>query len=115
VADAAGSLEHVTATEAIELASEGTLLVDVREQWEWDAGHAPTAVHIPMGSLGERLEEIPDDQSVLVICHSGGRSLTVGTALADAGFRAVNVFGGMTAWEQSGGAVVRPAAEAPLA
>jgi rhodanese-related sulfurtransferase len=114
VADA-GSLEHITAAEAIDLADGGALLVDVREQWEWDAGHAPPAIHLPMGSLGDRVEELPDDQPVLVICHSGGRSLTVATALADAGFNAINVVGGMTAWEQSGGAVVRPATEAPLA
>jgi rhodanese-related sulfurtransferase len=115
VSDSAGALEHVTAEEAIELANEGELLVDVREQWEWDTGHAPQALHVPMGSLRDRLEELPADQIVLVICHSGGRSLTVATALADAGYRAVNVLGGMTAWEQSGGVVVRPAPQAPLA
>ena len=108
-----GSLEHVTAEEAIELANEGATLIDVREQWEWDAGHAPQATHIPMGSLGDHLDELPMD--VLIICHSGGRSLTVATALAESGFRAVNVLGGMIAWEQSGGVVVRPAPQAPLA
>ena len=108
-----GSLEHVTAEEAIELANDGAVLIDVREQWEWDAGHAPQATHMPMGAIGDHIDELPDE--VLIICHSGGRSLTVGTALADAGFRAINVLGGMTAWEQSGGVVVRPAPEEPLA
>ena len=110
-----GSLEHITAEEAIELANEGAILIDVREQWEWDAGHAPQASHIPMGTLGDHIDELPDGESILVICHSGGRSLTAATALAEAGHRAVNVLGGMTAWEQSGGVVVRPAPEAPLA
>jgi len=110
-----GSLEHVTAEEAIELSNEGALLIDVREQWEWDAGHAPQATHIPMGQLAEHVAELPEGEAVLIICHSGGRSLTVASALADAGLRAVNVLGGMTAWEQSGGVVVRPAPHAPLA
>lgn len=113
--DPAGSLEHVTAEEAIDLAGEGVALLDVREQWEWDAGHAPQASHLPMSSLGDHLDELPADERLLIICHSGSRSLTVATALADAGYRAINVLGGMTAWEQSGGVVVRPAPEPPLA
>ena len=108
-----GSLEHVTAEEAIELSNEGATLIDVRERWEWDGGHAPQATHIPMGSLGDHLDELPEE--LLVICHSGGRSLTVASALADAGLRAINVLGGMIAWEQAGGMVVRPAPQAPLA
>jgi rhodanese-related sulfurtransferase len=110
-----GSLEHVTAAEAIERSNAGALLIDVREQWEWDAVHAPQATHIPMGTLTEHVDELPEGDAVLIICHSGGRSLTVASALAEAGYRAVNVLGGMSAWEQSGGAVVRPAPNAPLA
>ena len=110
-----GSLEHVTADEAIELASGGAILIDIREQWEWDAGYAPQATHIPMRSLGDHLDELPDDEAVLVICQIGGRSMTVAAALADAGYQAINVLGGMDAWEQSGGVVVRPASDPPLA
>lgn len=112
---AAGSVPQITVDEAIERASAGVLLIDVREQWEWDAGHAPQATHIAMRELGDHVAELPNDQDVLVICQSGGRSLTVATALADAGYRAVNVLGGMTAWEQAGGVVVRPAPPEPLA
>ena len=115
MSDAVGSLEHVTADEARELSNTGTLLIDVREQWEWDAGHAPNAVHIPMSVFGEHVDELPEDAPVLVICHSGARSLSVATALSEAGFHPVNVLGGMTAWEQSGGPVVRPAPPIPLA
>lgn len=113
--DAAGSLQHITAEEAIELSNEGALLIDVREQWEWDAGHAPQATHIAMRELGEHVDELPSDQDVLIICQSGGRSLTVATALADAGYRAVNVLGGMFAWERAGGVVVAPTPPEPLA
>ncbi len=110
-----GSLQHITAEEAIELSNDGATLIDVREQWEWDAGHAPQATHIPLGELSEHVDELPEGEAILIICHSGGRSLTVATALAEAGFQAVNVLGGMIAWEQSGGVVVRPAPQAPLA
>lgn len=110
-----GSLGNVTVEEAIELSNEGAILIDVREQWEWDAGHAPNATHIPLGSLGDHVDELPETEAVLIICHSGSRSLRAAEALAEAGYQAVNVLGGMTAWEQSGGVVVRPAPEAPLA
>ena len=110
-----GSLQQITADEAIELANEGALLVDVREQWEWDRGHAPQAVHMPMSSFADSISQLPDDADILLICHSGQRSLTVASALADAGYRAVDVLGGMTAWEQSGGVVVGPAPQPPLA
>lgn len=105
-----GSLQHVTAEEAIELSAAGTLLIDVREQWEWDAGHAPEAVHTPMSRFGDYVDELPTDADILVICQSGARSFTVGSALADGGYRATDVLGGMSAWQQSGGTVVGPAA-----
>jgi len=110
-----GSLQHITAEEAIELAGEGALLVDVREQWEWDRGHAPTAVLMPMSAFADHVDELPTDADILVICHAGSRSLTVASALADAGYRAVDVLGGMDAWERAGGAVVGPAPQPPLA
>jgi len=112
---AEGSLQHVTAEEAIELANEGALLIDVREQWEWDRGHAPNAVLMPMSSFADYVDELPTDADILVICHSGSRSYTVGSALADGGYRAVDVLGGMEAWRQAGGVVVGPAPQQPLA
>ena len=110
-----GFVKNVTAREAIELAHAGSMLVDVRERWEWDASHAPQATHIAMGELRQRSEELASNYPVLIICHSGARSLSVATDLVDAGFSALNVLGGMIAWEQAGGAVVRPAPGAPLA
>ena len=110
-----GSLQHVTAEEAIALVNDGALIVDVREQWEWDRGHAPTAVLAPMSSFADHIDELPKDADILVICHSGARSNTVASALADGGYRAVDVLGGMEAWKQAGGAVVGPAPQSPLA
>lgn len=77
--------------------------LDVRELDEWQAGHAPTAVHIPMSELPERLGELPADQDPLyVICRSGGRSARVVAFLAQQGYQAVNVSGGMQAWAGAG-------------
>jgi len=77
--------------------------LDVREPDEWQAGHAPTAVHIPMSELAARLGELPSDQDPLyVICRSGGRSAKVVAFLAEQGYPAVNVSGGMRAWAGAG-------------
>jgi rhodanese-related sulfurtransferase len=79
-----------------------TVLLDVREQDEWDAGHAPSARHIPMGELAGRLDELPADSEVLVICRSGGRSARVTAFLNANGWDARNVDGGMQSWQAAG-------------
>lgn len=84
-----------------ELPQDVTLL-DVREQDEWDAGHAPRAQHIPMSELAGRLAELPADQEVLVICRSGGRSARVTAYLNANGWDARNVDGGMQSWHAAG-------------
>ena len=84
-------------------------LLDVREEQEWVAGHAPTARHLPMSELTGRLGELPDDDPLYVICRSGGRSARVVAYLAAQGYPAVNVDGGMQAWSAQGRAVVADA------
>lgn len=81
---------------------EQAYLVDVREDEEWVAGHAPGAQHIPLGEVGERAGQIPRDRDVYVICRSGGRSARATQALNAAGFQAINVSDGMTGWESAG-------------
>lgn len=81
---------------------EGVVLLDVRENDEWAAGHAPHALHIPMGELSGRLEELPKDDDVFVVCRSGGRSARVTAFLNANGWDAVNVDGGMQSWAASG-------------
>lgn len=98
-------MPEINADEAIDLVADGALLIDVREQDEWDAGHAPTAQLLPMSALKDRLDEVPTDRQVLIVCHSGGRSARVTNFLLAEGYDAVNVVGGMTAWAAAGGPV----------
>lgn len=107
--------QEITVDEAIERAGATGWLLDVREQGEWDDVHAPVAHLIPLLQLGDRLEEIPNDEPILVICHSGFRSAKAANALVDAGYDAVTVAGGMVAWQSAGGVVLEagsPAADA---
>ena len=99
--------ESIEVHEAIALADAGEVwLLDVREPFEWISGHAPVAHHIPMGDLGLRQDELPDDGTVIaVICHLGSRSRRVTDALVQADYRVVDVAGGMVAWQAAGGAV----------
>jgi len=82
------------------------VLLDVREDDEWQLGHAPGARHIPMGEVPARLDEIPADAELYVICHGGGRSQRVAGYLARNGYQPVNVSGGMAAWAGAGRPVV---------
>ncbi|MFC7326136.1 rhodanese-like domain-containing protein [Marinactinospora rubrisoli] len=88
-------------------------LLDVREPDEWRAGHAPHAVHIPLGELAQRAGEVPRDRQVYVICRVGGRSAQAVQALNDAGWRTANVAGGMSAWALAGRAMTSETEAAP--
>jgi len=81
---------------------DGAWLLDVREDDEWAAGHAPGARHVPLGELSARAAEVPQDQAVYVICRSGVRSGRAAQALAAAGWEAINVAGGMQDWAAAG-------------
>lgn len=93
------------------------VLLDVREADEWAAGHAPTAQHIPMSELTARLGELPDADPLYVICRSGGRSARVVAYLTQQGHSAINVDGGMQAWQLAGRPMVAevPGAEPTVA
>jgi rhodanese-related sulfurtransferase len=98
----------VSAVDAMN-ARQDVVLLDVREPQEWNAGHSPGAIHIPLGSLPASLGRIPRDKKVYVLCRSGNRSRTGTAILRDAGFDAHNVSGGMQAWEVDGGRVLNRA------
>ncbi len=79
------------------------VLLDVREDDEWVAGHVPEAVHVPMSELTGRLADVPAAAARLyVICRSGARSARVAAYLNGNGWDAVNVDGGMLAWAAAG-------------
>lgn len=98
-------MEPVPNTSVGQLPAGGWLL-DVREDDEWAAGHAPDATHIPMAELPGRLDELPADGEVYVICRSGGRSARVTAYLNQNGWSAVNVDGGMQHWAAAGRSMV---------
>ncbi|WP_344247333.1 rhodanese-like domain-containing protein [Isoptericola hypogeus] len=82
---------------------DGATLLDVREQDEWDAGHAPGAVHIPLGELSVRYGELDAGAPVFVVCRTGGRSAQATRFLVEGvGYDAVNLDGGMVAWARRG-------------
>jgi len=98
VPDSTPETPEVGPSEARDLMADGAFLLDVREPDEWAAGHATDAVHIPMGQLGARQDELPTDRRIVAVCRSGGRSRRVTQALVGAGYDAVNLDGGMQAW-----------------
>lgn len=85
-------------------------LLDVREDDEWQAGHAEGALHIPISEFAARYSEFTEaasqDGRVHVICRSGGRSAQVAMYLVQQGIDAVNVDGGMQVWAAAGRPVV---------
>jgi len=78
-------------------------VIDVRAESEWDAGHLPGVVNIPLGSLPGRLDEIPADRPVVLQCQGGGRSAIATSILQANGFSdAANLAGGFRAWKAAG-------------
>jgi rhodanese-related sulfurtransferase len=93
---------------------DGAFLLDVREDDEWAAGHAPDAVHVRLGDLGARAGELPRDREVYVICRSGARSAYAAQALTGGGWTAVNVSDGMTGWAVAGRPMVSETGSEPF-
>jgi rhodanese-related sulfurtransferase len=100
------AVPDIDVDEANRLVAEGAMLLDVREDDEWEAGHAPGAVHVAMGLVPDQVDRIPADRTVVCVCRVGGRSAAVAGALAGAGYDVRNLGGGMLAWEQGGQPVV---------
>lgn len=97
-------------TVSVDEVPSGAVLLDVREDDEWADGHIAGAVHWPMMSVPQRLQSdhgpVTPDATVVVVCHVGGRSARVTAWLNANGYSAVNLAGGMAAWESAGKPVV---------
>lgn len=90
------------------IAAHALTLVDVREIHEYRAGHVPGAVNIPLHLIPLRLNELPTDSTLYVICQSGGRSAQACLWLAQRGRSVVNVDGGTGSWIRAGKPITRP-------
>jgi rhodanese-related sulfurtransferase len=99
-------MPHQVPTVRVDELPADAVLLDVREDEEWAAGHIAGAVHIPMNQVPQRLQfdagPITPDASVVVVCKVGGRSAQVTAWLHQQGYQAVNLEGGMLAWEHAG-------------
>ena len=97
------SYEQITQEAAKEMmdTQQEVVILDVREQDEYDSGHIPGAVLLPVGTIDETTaaEVIPEkDSTVLVYCRSGNRSKTASSALAELGYTNIYEFGGINTW-----------------
>jgi rhodanese-related sulfurtransferase len=94
----------------VEFLPENAILLDVREDDEWAAGHIEGAVHIPMNQVPQnaayRPEVFATPEQLVVLCAMGGRSAHVTAWLIDNGIQAVNLEGGMSAWMSAGRPIV---------
>ncbi len=103
----AGSLQalpaEVSVAEALALRNAGAYVLDVREPSEWAAGHIADATLIPLGELASRVNEVPRDRQVVVVCRSGNRSAQGRDVLLGAGHPSVtSMAGGMNDWAAAG-------------
>jgi len=95
--------KEITVAEAAQLRDQGAFILDVREQDEWNDYHIPGATLIPLGELSSRLHEVPQDQTVVVVCRSGNRSASGRDILLNAGFTQVtSMAGGVSSWRSQG-------------
>ena len=96
------SYQTITQEEAKEMMdSQEVIILDVREQDEYDSGHIPGAVLLPVGTIDETTaaEVIPEkDSTLLVYCRSGNRSKTASSTLAELGYTSIYEFGGINTW-----------------
>ena len=104
--NADGLPAFVSVDEAYQMYQEGTFVLDVRTPEEWNEFHAPDTTLIPLDQLAARVNELPKDQPIVVICRSGNRSQSGRDILLQAGFDATSVNGGLNEWRATGYPVV---------
>lgn len=92
-------------------AANDILFVDVRENLEWKGGHIPGSIHIPLGELPGRVEEVDRSARVVTVCKVGARSDEAARFLQASGVPAENLDGGVIAWTEAGFELVTPEGE----
>lgn len=101
--DAGGLPATISVDEAYSMYQDGAFVLDVRELSEWNEYHAPGTTLIPLGELASRLNEIPRDKPIVVVCRSGNRSQEGRDILLQAGFTNVtSMAGGLNEWRAAG-------------
>jgi len=100
--------EEIDVQDAYKKYKDGVLLLDVRTPEEWDMLHAPNSTLIPLDELAERVDELPQDQEIVIICRSGNRSLVARDILVEFGFeKTSSVAGGFNEWTVAGYPIVQ--------
>ena len=98
-------MQHVPTVAVADIPA-GAVLVDVREDDEWQAGHIDGSLHVPMNSIPQQLHYRPElfssEQPLVIVCAVGGRSAHVTAWLLQNGVDAVNLEGGIHAWMSAG-------------
>ena len=99
----ANSSKEISVDDAYAKYNSGVFLLDVRTPEEWAEYHVPNTTHIPLDELDKRLDELPRDQEIVVVCRSGNRSQQGRDILLDAGFSQVtSMAGGLKEWRAAG-------------
>jgi rhodanese-related sulfurtransferase len=94
---------EISPTQAADLRTQGAFILDVRQPEEWTQFHIPGATLIPLGDLPNRLNEVPKDKEIVVVCRTGHRSAQGRDILKNAGFTKVtSMAGGVTQWQAQG-------------
>jgi rhodanese-related sulfurtransferase len=95
--------KEITPAQAAQYQKDGAFILDVREPAEWNAGHISGAVLVPLGDLPSRLNEVPKEKDIVVVCRSGNRSATGRDILLQAGYpKVTSMGGGMNQWIAAG-------------
>jgi rhodanese-related sulfurtransferase len=92
----------VDVDEAYQMYQDGIFVLDVRTPEEWNEFHVPDTTLMPLDELPGRLNELPSDQPILVVCRSGNRSQAGREILLQAGFNATSMSGGLNQWRDNG-------------
>jgi rhodanese-related sulfurtransferase len=102
-AESTSQPKEISVSEAYEKYKQGAFFIDVRTQEEWNEFHAPNTSLVPLDQLPARLNEIPKDREIVVVCRSGNRSQQGRDILLNAGFTNVtSMQGGLNDWRASG-------------